>query len=208
MDKKEFLKALQELRKGKKRKFTQSVELIINLRNFDVKRQNINIAVEVPHRIKDRKVCAFLTKKNSHVDTITKDKFDDYKDKKEMKQLLKKYDSFIAVAPVMPAVATSFGKVLGPAGKMPSPQLGILPSEDEKPIKDLLGRINRIVKIKSKEPSLKITIGKEDLKDEELAENAVKIYTEVFKVLPRQKENIKSILIKFTMTKPIKIKTD
>jgi ribosomal protein L1 len=108
----------------------------------------------------------------------------------------------------MPAVATSFGKVLGPAGKMPSPQLGILPSEDEKPIKDLLGRINRIVKIKSKEPSLKITIGKEDLKDEELAENAVKIYTEVFKVLPRQKENIKSILIKFTMTKPIKIKTD
>ncbi len=208
MDKKEILKALAELRKDKKRKFTQTAELIINLRNFDVKRQNINIAVEVPNKIKERKVCAFLSKKNKYVDTVTKEEFNDYKDKKQMKELLKKYDSFVAVAPLMPAVAASFGKVLGPAGKMPSPQLGILPSEDGKPIKDLLGRINRIIKIKSKEPSLKITMGREDLKDEELAENAVKIYNEVFKVLPRQKENIKSVLIKFTMTKPIKLSTD
>lgn len=205
MKKETILKALEELRKGKKRKFAQTADLIINLRNFDVKRQSVNTVVEVPHKVKERKVCAFFTKKNSHVDTITKADFDKYKDKKQMKQLLKKYDSFIAVAPLMPAVATSFGKVLGPAGKMPSPQLGILPSEDEKPVKDLVGRINRMIKIKSKEASLKITIGKEDLKDEELAENTVKVYNEVFKVLPRQKENIKSVLIKFTMSKPIKL---
>ena len=83
MDKKEILKALEEIRKQKKRKFTQTAELIINLRNFDVKRQNINLAVEVPHKIKERKVCAFLTKHNSHVDTITKAEFDKYKNKKE-----------------------------------------------------------------------------------------------------------------------------
>ena len=208
MDKKEVLKALEEIRKEEKRKFTQTAELIINLRNFDIKRQNINLAVEVPHKIKERKVCAFLTKNNSHVDTITKAEFDKYKNKKEMKQVMKKYDFFIAVAALMPAVATTFGKVLGPAGKMPSPQLGILPNEDEKPIKDLLSRINRMIRIKSKEPSLKISIGKEDLKDEEIADNAIKVYEEVFKVLPRQKENLKSVLIKFTMTKPIKLKTE
>ena len=51
-----------------------------------------------------------------------------------MKKLVKKYDFFLASGPNMPAVATTFGKVLGPVGKMPSPQLGILPSEDEKMI--------------------------------------------------------------------------
>ncbi len=205
MEKQDILKALAELRKEKKRKFTQTVELIINLKNFDIKKQGVNIVVNVPHKVKDRHICAFLNKKSESVDTITKAEFDKYKDKREMKRLVKKYDFFIAVAGLMPAVAMSFGKVLGPVGKMPSPQLGILPSEDEKPIKDLLGIINRVIKIKSKEASLKVTIGKEELSDEELAENAITVYKAVFNALPRQKENLKSVLIRFTMTKSIKI---
>lgn len=205
MEKKYILKALEELRKQKKRKFVQAVELIINLRNFDIKKQSLNLVVEVPNKIKDRKICAFLNKKSEFVDAITKPEFDKYKEKKTLKQLIKEYDYFIAAASLMPAVAVAFGKVLGPAGKMPSPQLGILPSEDEKTLKELLGKINRLVKIKTKEPSLKILIGKEDLKDEELAENAITIYNSVFKALPRNKENLKSILIKFTMGKPMKI---
>jgi len=205
MDKNSILKALAELRKEKKRKFPQTVDLIINLRNFDVKRQSINSVVQVPYKVKDRKVCAFLTKKNNKVDTVTQKEFSVYKDKKAMKNLVKKYDSFIAVASLMPAIATSFGRVLGPAGKMPSPKMGILPSEDSKAVEDLLSRINKIVKIKSKEPSLKISIGKEDLKDEEIAENALTIYKNVLQELPRKKENLKSILIKFTMSKPIKL---
>lgn len=205
MQKENILKALAELRK-EKRKFSQTVDLIINLRNFDIKRQHINLVVNVPHRIKNRKVCAFLTKQNNHVDTVTQKEFESYKDKKEMKKLIQKYDFFIAVAGLMPAIATSFGKILGPVGKMPSPQLGILPNEDDKTIADLLSRINKVVKIKSKEPSLKISIGKEDLKDEELAENALAIYKQIFEALPRGKENLKSILIKFTMSKPVKLK--
>ncbi|OGJ19006.1 hypothetical protein A3K73_07685 [Candidatus Pacearchaeota archaeon RBG_13_36_9] len=205
MEKQDVVKVLTELRKEKKRKFAQTAELIINLKNFDIKKQSVNLVVNVPHKVKDRRICAFLNKKSDFVDTITKAEFDKYKDKREMKRLIKKYDFFIAVAPLMPAVAMSFGKVLGPAGKMPSPQLGILPSEDEKPIKDLLAIINKIIKIKSKEASLKISIGKEGLKDEEIAENAITVYKAVFNALPRQKENLKSVLIKFTMTKSIKI---
>jgi len=205
MEKENILKALAELRKEKKRKFSQTVELIINLKNFDIKKQNVNIVVNVPNKVKDRNICAFLNKKSDFVDTITKAEFDKYKDKREMKRLIKKYDFFIAVAGLMPAVATSFGKVLGPAGKMPSPQLGILPSEDEKPIKDLLSIINKVIKIKSKEASLKVSIGKEELSDEQIAENAITVYKAVFNALPRQKENLKSVLIKFTMSKPVKI---
>ena len=66
-------------------------------------------------------------------------------------------------------------------------------------------KINNSVKIRSKEPSIKIAIGKEDMKDEEIIENALSVYKAIFDVLPRKKENLKSVLIKFTMTKPIKI---
>jgi len=204
MEKESILKALQELRKQEKRKFIQTAELIINLRNFDVKKQSINLFVELPYKIKEKKVCAFLTKKSTLVDTITKAEFDDYKGKK-VKKLIKKYDFFISAASLMPAVATSFGKVLGPAGKMPSPQLGILMKEENKAIEEVLEKVNKITRIKSKEPSLKISIGKENMKDEEIAENAIVIYNKVLDALPRKKENLRSILIKFTMTKPQKI---
>jgi len=204
MNKETILKALQELRKLEKRKFVQTAELIINLRNFDVKKQNVNLFVELPHKIKEKKVCAFLTKKSALVETITKAEFGKY-EKKVLKKLIKKYDFFISAASLMPAVATSFGKVLGPAGKMPSPQLGILMTEDDKSLKEVLEKVNKITRIKSKEPSLKIAIGKENMKDEEIAENVIMIYNKVLEALPRKKENLRSILIKFTMSKPQKL---
>ncbi len=205
MQKENILKVLKELRKDKKRKFSQTVDLIINLRNFNIKKQSINLAVTLPHKVKDKKICAFLNKKSEKVETITKADFDKYKDKKSLKNLVKKYDTFIATASLMPAVATSFGRVLGPAGKMPSPQLGILMKEDDKAIEELLGRINSMVRVKSKEPSLKIAIGKEEMKDEEIAENIFIVCNKVLEALPRKKENLRSVLIKFTMSKPQKI---
>jgi ribosomal protein L1 len=105
----------------------------------------------------------------------------------------------------MPSVATSFGRALGPTGKMPSPQLGILMNADEKTIKELKNKINTSVKIKIKEPSIKICIGKQSMKDEEIVENVMTIYNILLKTLPRNKENIKNIELKFTMTKPYKI---
>lgn len=204
MNKEFILKALQELRKGEKRKFSQTVDLIINLRNFDVKKQSINLFVEIPHKIKEKRVCAFLTEKSNIIDTITKQDFEKYKGK-ELKKLAKGYDFFISIASLMPSVATSFGKVLGPMGKMPSPQLGMLMKEDDKAIKEIFEKINRTLRIKSKEPSLKVVIGKENMKDEEIAENALVVYNAVLNALPRKKENLKSILIKFTMSKPIKV---
>ncbi len=57
---KELEKALAELRKNKERKFNQSVDLIINLQKFDVKRNAVNIFIQVPHKFKDKKICAFL----------------------------------------------------------------------------------------------------------------------------------------------------
>src|SRR3989344_7645592 len=145
--------ALTELRKEEnKRKFEQSVDLIINLRGVDMKKDSVNVIVNVPHKIKDKKVCGFLTKKNELVKTITEPEFKKYSEKKVLKKLVKEYDYFIATAGLMPKVATNFGKVLGPVGKMPSPQLGIISSnETNEEIKNNLDKISNSIKIRMKE---------------------------------------------------------
>ena len=199
-------KALTELRKGKERKFDQTVDLVINLQKFDVKKTPINLFVTVPHKIKEKKVGAFLEIKNSNVETITVDEFKKYNNPKEIKKIVKRFDFFIAQANLMPKVASTFGRVLGPTGKMPSPQLGIMMNADDDAIKELKKKINNSVKLKIKEASVKLPIAKQSMKDEEIIENIMTVYNSLLKSLPRNIENIKNLEIKFTMTKPKKIK--
>lgn len=204
--KEDLKKALIELRKSKERKFDQTVDLIINLQKFDVKKTPTNLFITVPHKIKDKKIGAFLQTKNPNVETVTGDEFKKYSDKKLLKKLVNKYDYFIAQASLMPKVATAFGRVLGPAGKMPSPQMGLLMNVDEKSINDLKKKINNSVKFKIKESSIKLAIGKQSMSDGDIIENAQTVYNAVIKAVPRDLDNIKNVEIKFTMTKPQKIK--
>lgn len=200
--------ALAELRKNEKRNFSQSIDLIINLRAIDLKKDQVNIIANLPNKIKDKKVCGFLAAKSSLVKTITEPEFQKYKDKKELKNLVKDYDFFIAAAPLMPKVAMAFGKVLGPAGKMPSPQLGVLMQENEDQIRKTLDRISTSLKIRMKEPSIKLAVGKEDMDDEEIIENIKSVYNAIENTLPQKKDNIRSVMLKFTMSKPIKVEVN
>jgi len=77
--------------------------------------------------------------------------------------------------------------------------------EDDKTIREILEKVNKSIKVTSKQPSLKVSVGKEDMKDEEIAENILTVYRAVFDALPRKKEQVKSVLIKLTMTKPLKL---
>ncbi len=206
--KEDFVKALKLVRENSekdKKKFQQTVDLIINLRDFDIKKNSINTFVTLPHRVKDKKVAGFLEKKSNVIDSITKVEFEDFKDKKKLKKLVKEYDFFISNAKLMPTVAITFGRVLGPASKMPSPQLGVVTNEEDKTIKEIVSKINAVVRLRTKEPTVKVSIGKESDKDEDLADNALAVYNEVFKSLPKQKENLRSILVKYTMSKPAKV---
>ena len=208
--KENFVKAILALKKQeaelkKPVKFNQSLDLIINLKEYDIKKTTINTFVLLPHKIKDKKIAGFLEKKSTILDTVTRTEFEDFKDKKKMKKLIQEYDFFIGSAKLMPAIAATFGRVLGPAGKMPSPQLGVVMTEDEPTIKALMKKIETAVKIRTKEPTVKVCIGKQSDKDEDIAENAVAVYNEVFKNLPKAKENLKSVLIKYTMSKPVKV---
>jgi len=133
----EIKKAIVELREEKKRKFDQTLDLIVNLKNFDVRKEALNSFVSVPHG-SERKLAGFLTKRSGLIDSITEADFVKYKDLKDIKKLAKKYDAFIAVAPMMAKVATKFGRVFGPMGRMPSPQAGIIVKDDDEIVKMMI----------------------------------------------------------------------
>lgn len=202
----ELKNALIELRKDKARKFDQTVDLIVNLQKFSHKKTAVNLVVNVPNKAKDKKIAAFLEADSPLIDTIVLNDFKKYNDKKKLKKLVDKYDFFIAQGSIMPKVATTFGRVLGPAGKMPSPQLGIILNADAKTIDELKNKINTAIKIRVKESSVKVPVGKQSMTDEQILENVNTVYGELLKALPREKENVKNVEVKFTMTKPVKIK--
>jgi large subunit ribosomal protein L1 len=200
----EIQKALEELRKEKKRKFVQTVELIVNLQNFDVRKEALNTFVKIPNP-SEKKICGFLTKKTKLVDSITKEEFDKYKEIKDVKKLANNYDFFIAAAPLMGLIATKFGRVFGPLNKMPSPLAGIMPIDNDEAIKAMVEKMKGLARVRTKDLSLKISIGKEDMADDKIIENVESVLHELEGKLPKKKENIKNAMIKFTMTPAVKI---
>ena len=200
----EIKAALAELRKEKKRKFIQTVDLVMNLKNFDVRKEALNTFIEVPHG-SEKKLAAFFAKRSKLIDTITPEDFVKYKEAKDIKKLAKKYDAFIAAAPLMGKIATTFGRVFGPMNRMPSPQAGIIPKEDDEMVKMMITKMNKSLRVKNKEMAIKLPVGKESMSDDEIAENIEAAIKGLKKKLPRGNDNVKEVLIKFTMTKPMTI---
>lgn len=196
--------AIKQLRKQEKKKFVQSLDLIINLQKIDPRKESINAVIKIPHP-SIKRLGAFLTKKSPVIDTITKEEFELYKDNKSMKRLAKKYDAFIASAPLMAAVATKFGRFLGPLGKMPTPQAGLVMQETEQNIKDVVEKMSKSVKLRIKEKSIKLSVGKEDMADKQLEENIIDVLKSIIELLPNRKDNIKNASVKWTMGEPIRL---
>ncbi|MEK6882789.1 MAG: hypothetical protein AABY22_24410, partial [Nanoarchaeota archaeon] len=93
-----FLKAVNKLREDnkKERKFDQTLDIIVNLKNFDVRKQSFNIFINLPNKIKDKKIAGFFEKDSKLINVIKKDNFLMYKNKKDIKKLVKNYDFFLA----------------------------------------------------------------------------------------------------------------
>ena len=202
----EFLSALQELKKiSQKRNFEQSIDLIINLKDFDIKKQTINTSVELPFQIRESRICAFMEKENDAFDfVIKKDHFSQLKPE-QIKKLAREYDFFVSLASLMPAVATTFGRILGPTGKMPNPKTGcVIP--DERNAAEVVQKLKKTILLRTKDTSIKTSVGKENIKDEQIVQNASLVYNTILTLLPNRKENIRSVLLKLTMSKPVKVK--
>ncbi len=213
LEKAKLLEALKLAREfSKKRNFTQTVDIVVNLTGINPKKQeeSIDIFVALPvFRKKQVKICALidnnLTEKAKIFDKIILKEELQKLSKKEIKTIAKQYNFFIAQVNIMPLVATTFGKILGPLGKMPSPKIGCVITPETN-LADLKNRLQNIVRIRTKnEPIIKTFIGIEEMKDEELADNLIAIYSALINSLPQEEGNVKNTGIKLTMGPLIKI---
>ncbi len=216
MDKKVILESTKKLRGiSKKRKFNQSIDLIVNLKQLNPKNseQKVDLFLQLPkEKQKKPKICALVdkeleTKAKIFDKVILKEDFQKYsKDKKATKKLAIEFDYFVAQANLMGEIATAFGKVFGPKGKMPNPKAGCIVPPVIPTLEPIKKKIESTVRFVMKDQLLvKSSVGSEDMTEEDIVENIHFAYNTLLHALPREKDNIKSVFIKFTMSPSVEI---
>ena len=193
---------------SKQRKFTQSVELIINFKDIDVKKGfALNEIVQLPKTSSPATVCVMATgemslkAKQANADAVIgTDELDKFAtNKRESRKFINKYDFFLADTKVMPLVGKTLGQFLGPRGKMPTP----VPFDA--PIGSFLERFRSSIKVRTRASlSISCKIGDESMEDADLAINAHAVLSAIEKKLPNGEKNIKKIMMKTSMGKPLK----
>ena len=88
---------------------------------------------------------------------------------------------------------------------MPSPQLGVMMKDSPDEVKNTLEKIAKSAKIRIKDASIKIAVGKLSMEDVKIMENAKSVYEGIVQALPLKIDNVKKALIKLTMTKPVEV---
>src|SRR3989344_3156507 len=211
---KEAIKKLKD--SSKKRNFTQSYDLVVNLKNLDLKKpeQQLDTYIQIHYsKGKKSKICALVGPELQPMaekicdKTIAQHEFQKLsEDKKAVKRLAGEYSFFIAQANIMPQVATAFGKVFGPKKKMPNPKAGCVvpPNANLKPLYD---KLQKTIRLYAKErPMIQIPVGNESMDEKEVIDNILTVYDQLIHHLTQDKNNIKSIFLKLTMSKPVLIK--
>jgi len=213
LDQKTILTAIKEVKeKSKKRNFTQSVELILNLKDIDMKSPEgrIQERIELPHPSpeKPNKICVIATgelalkAKRAKADLVMgKDELGGLAGrKKDLRKIANEYNFFMAEAPLMPRVGKTLGPALGPRGKMPVP---VPPTAD---ISSLIKKYRKMVFVRMRnQPVIRCRVGTESMKEEEIAENVQTVLKTIERKLKRGTKNIKTVYLKTSMGKPVKI---
>ncbi len=209
-----LLEAIQEARKRaterKKRNFIESIEILVGLRDVDLKKpeNRFNVEVNLPNPIKKPvSICVIadgdlaVQAQNLGLHVVTKDDLSTFgNDPKAAKKLAKKFDYFVAMAPLMPLVGRFLGKALGPRGKMPRP---IPPNAKLEPIIENYKKITR-ARLRNNQ-CINARIGTMDNTDDELAANASQFLTVITDKLPKGRVNLRHVHFKSTMGPAVRV---
>jgi large subunit ribosomal protein L1 len=216
MDLKIIQEKVSELRKNSsKRKFDQTFDIVVTLKDIDLKNQEqkVDFYAHLHHsKGKKNKVCAIVgSELSSKVEGIydhiilEKDFVDFKKDVKKVKKVSREYDLFIAQANLMPQIAQIFGKYLGPLGKMPNPKAGCVVNI-KTDLKTLYANLQKTSRLQNKgQLQVQIPIATEAMDDKLVVDNIHTLYDQLIHNLPKGEHNVKKVLIKLTMSTPIEV---
>jgi large subunit ribosomal protein L1 len=209
--------------KDKVRKFDESIDLIINIKDVNLNDPKNRIDKEIilaneVITIDKPNICVIasdeilLEAKKLGVDTIDSDRLVklNSEEKKYKKKFAKKYDYFVVEDKLMRDVARYLARFLGPVGKMPKPfpaGYGIISSTED--LKIAYERYKKIIRIQmKKQPIIFAKIGKKSMSIDKLFENLKTVVNYIAEQMPHRFNNFKSMYLKSTMGTPVKMTED
>ncbi|MCS6769598.1 MAG: 50S ribosomal protein L1 [Candidatus Caldarchaeum sp.] len=209
-----FLNAVKQTKESmKKSKSKQSIEMVVNITGVDLsKPQNrFTEVVELPHDLgrKKRKILVVasgnLALEASRIEGVSRvlgreDLEALVGKKKEAKKIASTYDFILVEPPLMGLAARALGAALGSRGKTPTP---IPPGSD---LGRLVKRYANSVQVQlRKSPQVACLVGLEEDSEEKIAENAETIFNRVVEKLEKKQRSVKSVYLKATRGKPVKV---
>merc|ERR1712062_965609 len=187
----------------KKRKFLESVDLQIGLKNYDPQKdKRFSGTVKLRH-IPRRKFKVCLLGDQQHIDdakskNIPAMSADDLKklnkDKKKVKKLAKSYDAFMASDTLIKQIPRLLGPGLNKAGKFPTQ----LTHSD-----DMMGKckdLQATIKFQMKKVlCLSVAVGNVNMTEEELVQNVHLAMNFLVSLLKKHWQNVRSLHLKSSM---------
>merc|ERR1711970_599311 len=202
----EAVKEVLQNSSTKPRKFVETVELQISLKNYDPqkdKRFSGTVRLKTLPRPKfsvcllgDQQHCDEAKAADlPHMDIEALKKLN--KNKKPVKKLAKKYDAFLASESLIKQIPRILGHGLNKAGKFPS----LLTHSD-----DIVGKVNDIkatVKFQMKKVlCLNVAVGNVGMTEDQIVQNLNLSINFLVSLLKKNWQNVKSLYIKSTMGAP------
>jgi len=206
------LECITDMReKSKARKFTQTVELQVALKDYDpqkdkrfvgsvrlpnIPRPNMKICLIADQKHADEAKAAGLDIEVTSLDSLKK--FN--KDKKLIKKWAKKFNLLLATDSLVKKIPVVLGPVLNRIGMFPQPVT------HNEPLSKKVDDVKASVKWQLKKvTNLNVAVGNEKMTDEEIRQNITMALNFLASLLKKQWHNIKAINIKETMGKASKI---
>merc|ERR1712187_869072 len=202
----ECVNAVLAAAKEKQRKFTETVDLQVGLKNYDPQKdKRFSGTVKLRHVPRPKlKVCVLGDQqhcdeaKSKGIPCMTVDDLKKLnKDKKKVKKLAKSYDAFLCSDTLIKQIPRLLGPGLNKAGKFPTM---ITHSDDlEQKVNDVKATIKFQMK---KVLCLSVAVGNVDMTEEQLMENIRLALNFLVSLLKKHWQNVKSLHIKSSMGKP------
>jgi large subunit ribosomal protein L1 len=212
VDKAKILQAVKTaIEKAPERKFSESIDITINLKNIDMAqpKNRIDETILLPHGIGEKIGICVIGKgdivtqaKDAKVDLIIGPEEVERLGgaPREARRVASTYRYFLAEMAVMPQVGRFLGPRLGPRGRMPMPIAG---STDIRPIVE---RLRNSVKIRTKDKTVFSTkVGTTAMKPEQIADNIEAIVKRIESVLEQGPLNVRSVFVKTTMGPAVRV---
>ena len=205
----ECVEGVRKCAEEKPRKFLESVDLQIGLKNYDPQKdKRFNGTVSLPTIPRPKlKLCMLGDAKHceeaqgvgiDHMDVEALKKLN--KNKKLIKKLAKKYNHFLASESVIKQIPRLLGPGLNKAGKFPT-----LCTHNE-PLENKVNGIRSQVKFQLKKVlCLAVAVGNIEMTEREIFVNTQMSVNFLVSLLKKNWQNVKSLYIKSTMGAPYRL---